>query len=53
MFGKKKKKEFKFSESLIEQAQAVEASAKRSSAKSSSISAEVEDDGKRQKTRRE
>ena len=49
MFKKRKKKEFKFSESLIEQAQAVEASAKRSSAKSSSISAEVEGDGKRQK----
>lgn len=49
MFKKRKKKEFKFSESLIEQAQAVEASAKKSSAKSSSIEAEVKDDGKRQK----
>lgn len=49
MFGKKKKKEFKFSEALIEKAQAVEASAKKSSAKPSSIEAEVKDDGKRQK----
>jgi hypothetical protein len=42
MFGKKKKKEFKFSEALIEQAKAVEASAKKSSAKSSNIEADVQ-----------
>jgi len=46
---KRKKKEFKFSEALIEKAQAVEASAKKSSAKSSSMEAEVKDDGQKRK----
>ena len=46
---KRKKKEFKFSEALIKQAQAVEASAKESSAKACIINAEVKADGDQRK----